>query len=105
MKTLSPIPGLSSIMQMPHLSTAHITAEDGAQLRLNLVRDSLAVIERGRGHIIHFEPDSIEDDFRSDHGFSREFRDMLHYLARFGFGYVRLDPDGDVIPGLPTFDW
>lgn len=99
------IPGLQSIMQVPHLSTAHITAEDGAQLRLNLSRDSLAIIENGFGHILHFEPETIEEDFSNATGFSRKFRDVLHYLGTAGFEYVRLDPDGDTLPGLPTFDW
>ena len=99
------IPGLQAIMRVPHLNTAHITAEDGAQLALNLTRDSLAIVERGHGHILHFELESISDDFSDERGFSPVFRDMLAYLAAAGFVYVRLDPDGDVLPGLPVFTW
>jgi hypothetical protein len=99
------IPGLEHIMQVPHLSTVHITAEDGKQLALNLSSDSLAVIERGFGHILHFESEDLDDDYSDEAGFSQSFRDMLHYLARDGFKYVRLDPDGDILPGLPVFTW
>jgi hypothetical protein len=91
------------VMRVPFISTAHITAADGAKLRQNDPRDVLAkVIDTG--HIIYFGDDDINAQFAEEYGFSQPFRDLLHTLAADGFTYVRLDCDGDVIPGLPTFE-
>lgn len=105
MQTSHPaLPGIF-IMQVPAISTAHITAQDGAQLRQNNARDSLAIIEDGHGHILHFAADSIADDFADQHGFTADFRALLQRFADLGFQYLRLDPDFNICPEFPTFDW
>jgi len=88
------------IMQVPVISTFHITKEDGQRLALDDWRDSLAACH-GDGHILHFEADSL-DDFSE---FSEPFQDMISEFADLGYTYLRLDIDGEILPDLPTFEW
>ena len=34
-----------------------------------------------------------------------EFADLLRFARTNGFDYLKLDVDGGVVVGLPTFDW
>ncbi len=95
----------SFVMRAAEISTAHITAEDGARLREN-GPEVLAVISGGHGHIVHFGDGT--DDADIDHDFavySPAFRSLLYTLRGEGFSYVRLDPDGATCRDLPTFEW
>lgn len=90
------------VMNVPTMSTAHITKEDGARLSDPGSIEVLAEITGGSGHIVDFDAADIEDDF-SD--YSEAFRAILHKLAAAGFTYVRFDSDHDVCPKFPTFIW
>jgi hypothetical protein len=90
------------IMQVPTLSTSHITCDDGAMLADPRNPEVLAEITGGTGHIIHFEPDTLDEEFSH---YSAPFRSILSQLAAAGFRYVRFDSDHDVYPSFPTFDW
>ena len=111
--TAARVTDAAHIMQVPVISTRHITAADGAQLALNDPRDSLAVVEGGRGHIITWDlckpdfidsPEDFADDFPPDL-FSPEFRAVVCAFARLGYCYLRIDADGAEVEGLPVFDW
>lgn len=90
------------IMNVPCLSTRHITKEDGARLLDPGCVEVLAEITGGFGHILHFEAAEIDEEFSL---YSPALRAVLHQLAAAGFEYVRFDSDSAICPKLPTFDW
>ena len=104
------------IMHVPVISTSHITESDG--LRLGLCKREVFASEPGGDgswQMVEFEGlmpgdrstvvgDDFSDDFRPEH-YSPEFREVLAHFARLGYNYVRFDADGDLIVGLPAFDW
>lgn len=101
------------IMQVPVISTSHITKADGDQLAKNDPRDSLATLYDDQGHIITWDDWEADDeataesfiaDFPPDL-FSNEFRAVVATFARLGYCYLRLDCDGAAIEGLPVFEW
>lgn len=94
-------PGLY-IMQVPTMSTAHITPEDGARLSDPGCVEVLAEITGGFGHIVHFDPETIEDEFSE---YSPAFRAILTQLGAAGFTYARFDADHEACPTFPSFDW
>lgn len=89
------------VLQVPFLSTAHITPTDREFLLDPHNTQILAEITGQCGHILHFEAENIDDDFSL---YSPAFRALLHQLHAAGFCYVRLDADGDVVTTLPTFE-
>ena len=98
-------------MSVPVLSTLHIPAADRAQLALNDPRDWLAMVGTGEGHILHFDngndyhitgPADFADDFPPEL-FTDDFRQLVYTFAALGYSYLRLDTDGDEIPGLSVF--
>ena len=38
-------------------------------------------------------------------GLSQEFCNLMIWAQQSGYSYLRIDPDGCVIPGMPVFDW
>lgn len=92
------------IMEVPMISTAHITQEDRAQLLKGHPQDVFATIYDSSGHIIHSLTDEPIDEAFPLERFSEAFRAMFLYFRQIGFEYVRIDSNGPVIPDLPTFD-
>ena len=101
------------VMMVAVISTQHLTKADGAQLALNDPRDVLAEVERGHGHIIHFQSRHeahfvCADDFADDYApelFSDHFRLIVFTFASLGYSYLRFDPDHEPLPDFPTFQW
>lgn len=46
----------------------------------------------------------IEEPEANGEGFP-EFINVMQQFRHLGYDYLRFDPDGDVVPGLQTFDW
>lgn len=91
------------VMQVPTMSAAHITKEDGALLCAAGRVEVLAEISGGFGHIVDFpDADTIEEDFAE---FSPAFRHILTELAKAGYTYVRFDADHMPCPSFPSFEW
>lgn len=96
------LPGML-VMQVPTMSTLHITKEDGKRLAEFEAEAVLAEISGGTGHIVDFpDASTIDADF-SD--YSEAFRAILHQLAAAGFTYVRFDGDHATCDSFPTFEW
>lgn len=87
-------------MTVPSLSTSHITERDGQLLNGPVFRP-FASLQDGSGHILHIS-DGHATEFQD---FSPWFRNIVKGLHEAGFSYVRFDCDGDILPGLSTFDW
>lgn len=92
-------------MQVPVISTQHITAADGAQLVKAEPRDVLATLYESTGHIIHSDSDEDLAEAFPANRFSDAFRALVLHFRTLGFEYLRIDAHGDVVPGLQTFDW
>lgn len=92
------------LMEVPVISTAHITKEDREVLLKADPRDVIATFYDSMAHIVHSLPDEpINEAFPPDR-FSEAFRAMFLHFRKLGFEYVRLDAEGPVIPELPTFN-
>lgn len=84
------------------ISTAHITESTAAFLD-NKDREELVVYEKGEfGWFIALTTYYLEDELK-------QIPDDLAKIIYFALGancqWLCLDQDGDVINGLPTFDW
>jgi hypothetical protein len=91
------------IMQVPRVSTQHITKDDGAKLRECLTSEVFAK-ENYPGPTWHmlciegFEPSEWQR-------YSSAFALVLQFFSELGYSYLALDADGDVVPDLQTFEW
>ena len=92
--------GSHFIMQVPVVSTCHIHARDDAALAA-LCDESASVCELwdGTGYLLCIEEGDRYDEL------TREANDLIAQFATLGYSYLRLDPDGDVLPDVPKFDW
>ncbi len=93
-----------NIMQVPRISTQHITASDGSQLRKCLTQEVLAQENYGNDpswHMLHI----AEFDPAEWLSYSTAFALAVQFFAERGYYYLIFDADGDVISELPTFDW
>jgi hypothetical protein len=100
------------VMQVPTISTKHITKEDGHAISCEGI-EVLAAAEHCDLHIISFDnandyhiegPDDFKDDFPPEL-YSDDFRALIFTFASLGYGYLRLDADAEIIEGLPVFEW
>ena len=90
------------IMQVPVISTSHFPADD-----CDLLFDAQATCLVGFNDeiptaILHLE--DFEQNLPLDR-LAESSRQVLRHFHDLGYAYLRLDRDGDVVPGLPTFDW
>jgi len=93
------------VMSVPVVSSQHVTKEDGARLAAAAQRDVLATLYDQTGHIVHWGDDeTIEDAFPADR-FSDAFRALVAHFHSQGYTYLRIDAHGEVVEGLPVFDW
>jgi hypothetical protein len=97
--------------QLASVSTANILERDG-KLLLDLNAElSGAIAQRYGGLGIIFHVCAEETDFYRqlrdlrDAGLSEEFLNVLRAVRNAGIEYVDINADGDVVEGLPTFDW
>lgn len=94
------------------LSTAHITKADG-QLLAEATKDTplvCGVDPRGYGTWLYVPTPEVwrDYDFRSKclaAGYSHDFCNLLQQVSAAGYLYLCLDRDGEVVDGLPQFDW
>ncbi len=101
--TLAPAPDLTTCAHMvPVLSTLHISRRDCLEL-YNGNRDDCTALPSGPGYLVRLPtpadpwPDDAWPDF--------DGVAVLRHCHRLGYRWIMLDPDGDVIDGIPTFDW
>ena len=95
---------------VPVISTSHITAEDGALLSKGnagchycghpAACGVLAVLSDGAGHLVSTDPELWEGC-----GTNKALDDLLSQFRALGYPWIILDGEGDIIDGLPTFDW
>ncbi len=93
------------VMQVPVISTAHITKEDGEQLMKADPRDVLATLYDSSGHIVHADLDEEMTEAFPPDRFSDAFRAVVQFFRDRGFTYLRLDAHASTAPDLPTFEW
>ncbi len=94
-------------------SNHHITREDDdVLLRIaGMVGTPVMVAASGYGYLISLMPHCDDEQVASfkehftDAGLSSAFLQLWDVVRTNGFGLLQLDRDGDVIDGLPTFDW
>lgn len=94
------------IMQVPVISTAHITRSDSDVITLTpaLVDGHMCEIPACADIILIKDDGGDQQNLWSRH-MSCEFCKLMNTFRQLGYCYVRLDRDGDQIEGLPTFDW
>jgi hypothetical protein len=94
-----------NVMRVPVVSSQHVTKEDGARLMAAEQRDVLATLYDQTGHIVHWGDDkSVDAAFPADR-FSDAFRALVAHFDAQGYTYLRIDAHGEVVAGLPVFDW
>jgi acyl carrier protein len=92
------------IMQVPRISTGHITKEDGVRLLEERDSEVLAKENYRNGsswHAVFLEDYDPEEWAR----YSQEFRNILSFFSGRGYLYLAFDANGDELPWFPTFDW
>lgn len=95
------------IMQVPVLSTAHLTQEAMNELLLTKPSRSyygMAVAISDVGAFLSIDIAS-EGDIAEIEDLPECMVNALSWVARNGYTWVRFDPDGDVIPELATYEW
>ena len=101
--TLQPAPNRRPdsgwIMTVPVLSTAHLPMPVFDLLE-GIPQAGHTGTINGIGALL-----AIEQEGDQDPSGSPELDALLLYVARKGYSYLRLDPDGEVIGDLPQFDW
>ena len=88
------------------LSTAHITKDDDWHLTHSL--HHLLAWDLDPGWLFDLPRRSDEPDFWNDLAkseFSPALKSLLMKVEADGYWFLRLDPDAEKHPGLPTFEW
>jgi len=85
---------------IPVLSTAHVSASTMQWLR-ELDGDSvLATVAPYREGVVVYLA-----GLPTDEAMPEEIRALCRWVSRRHYGWLRLDADGDIVNGLPTFAW
>jgi hypothetical protein len=92
------------IMQVPRISTQHITPEDGAKL-LEARTSEVYALDNYPGQVSWHMVCLGEFDPSEWTRYSSAFALVMQFFADLGYRYLALDADGDVLPELPTFEW
>ncbi|MEY2152313.1 hypothetical protein AB7849_15515 [Rhodanobacter sp. 115] len=100
---MSPVAKPGWIMTAPVVSTSHLDAETGADLAGQTLagngnRWGLCVVPMPTGSLVFVGDDPMDD-------LPQCFQDVFAKVKEWEHEWVRLDSDGDIIEGLPTFDW
>lgn len=88
--------GAPFVMEVPVINTAHFTREECDALYQEAYWKThddfsvILVIEDHESDYAHMKPETVA---------------VIQHFARLSYPYLRLDPDGDLVEGLPTFDW
>ena len=94
------------IREVVELSTAHITKGD--DWHLTHTPSPLIVHDLDPGWLFYLprrsdDPDHWEELAKSV--FSPALKSLLMKVEAGGYWFLRLDPDAEAHPGLPTFEW
>ncbi len=99
-------------MTIPVVSAMHVQHLDLQSLSDHRPHEVYAHGSEGYWQMVHLgDPDeqhTVEDyeDYFQPSRYTDEFRELLVFFSRLGYTVIRIDGDcGDVITGLPTFDW
>lgn len=85
---------------VPVISTGHITKEDGE-----------IILMEGHPYILDKADDGawtlVKTSFAhwQGGGISPDFRELLQHFESRGYPWIILDRDGEIVEGLPTFEW
>jgi hypothetical protein len=88
------------IMHVPVVSTAHISPADDARLHQDDIGNAPVMADLNPGWLL-----SIDDLADFEEGYSDAFLHLIETFHNLGFHYLRLDPDGNDLDDLPTFEW
>ena len=95
-----------SIHKYLDASTAHITKDDNTLLELNVSEvPGCYVYPYDCGYFISVYPDAPSEEEKKDSAFSESFFKVQEYARKNGCTVLRLDADGDHIPGMPLHQW
>jgi len=89
-------------------STGHITCEDNALLQQTDTSKDVPgcyVYPYDSGYFISIYPDAPSAEEKSASGFSESFFKVQDYARLRGCTVLRLDADGDHLPGFPLNVW
>lgn len=87
------------MMQVPVISTLHFCQRD-----LDALYDREAALmsdNDGRSVIAYL---SDVEEWADTGGVSEDGMRVLRHFAELGYEYLRFDPDGNLVAGLPTFE-
>ena len=92
------------------VSTQHITPDDNTMLLAGREPPvgSWFPLGDGNGYLCHVAPDTptaLDNGVCLTDGWSSEVCALQVFAESKGCEYIRLDPDGPVVPGLPVYDW
>lgn len=88
------------IMHVPVISTGHIDKEVMARLASDGPSFLIGEIMGNDGLLLSLDDlEAIDEDYGADLFL------LLTTFSNLGYCYLRLDPDGDDIEGLKSFDW
>lgn len=100
-------------MAVPVIASGHITGAD--METLESYGSNNFNLGYGNGIILWWGVDADDEEIAeafpamSGDGlrpmFSDTFRHVVQSFRNLGYNYLRLDSDGDEVPGLPTFEW
>jgi hypothetical protein len=98
-----PNPTETWIMHVPVVSTAHMHKSDDQKLHTESYETDMNHAVRmfgGLGYLLE-----IDDLADFEEGYSDAFLHLIETFHNLGFHYLRLDPDGNDLDDLPTFEW
>lgn len=95
-------------MVVPVISTGHITAEDAQQLDHDAASGHpspvMGALCNECGWLLSIDDDLVEIPDQWP-GYSPQFHHVIKTFHTLGYQYLRLDSEGDTVPGLPEFEW
>jgi len=89
-------------------STGHITREDNSLLQQTETSEGVPgcyVYPYDCGYFISIYPDAPSEEEKKESGFSESFFKVQEYARKNGCTVLRLDAEGDHIPGMTLHDW
>ena len=92
------------VMQVPVISTGHITKSDAETLDEDSHCRVLLFPASEDGYLIYIG-EGTDERWMNNPGLSDALKAVLTNLQSLGYTYVRFDSAGDDFTDLPTFNW